>query len=126
MVAIVGPMISRRDAAQRLDIPLDMAQRHGIPGWISKEALAVLEQVPPPWLVQSRANRAAGGRPVWVTLSCDICGHSESVRPKKWWPPFTYLSWSDHDIWDLPQPTSGLARQEFDGIGGHFVGVVDS
>jgi hypothetical protein len=126
MVAIVGTMISRRDAAQRLDIPLDMAQRHGIPGFISEEALAALEQDPPPWLVQSRANRASGGRPVWVTLKCDICGHSESVRPKKWWPRFSYLSCFHHDIWDLPEPTSGLARQEFDEIGGYFVGVFDS
>ena len=53
-------MISRRDAAQRLDIPLEMAQRHGIPGWISLEDLAVLETDPPPWLVQSRANRSGG------------------------------------------------------------------
>ena len=119
-------MISRRDAAQRLDIPLDMAQRHDIPGWVSEEALAALEQNPPAWLVQSRANRGSGGRPVWVTLSCDICGHNESVRPKKWWPEFTYLSCSDHDIWDLPEPAAGLARQEFDEIGGVFIGVVDS
>ena len=123
-MTIVGTMISRRDAAQRLDIPLEMAQRHGIPGWISHEDLAILEKDPPPWLVQSRANRS-GGRPVWVQLTCDICGHTESARPKKWWPEFTYLSCSDHDIWDLPEPTAGLARQEFDEIGGYFVGVVD-
>ena len=119
-------MISRRDAAQRLDISLDMAQRHDIPGWVSEEALAALEQDPPAWLVQSRANRGSEGRPVWVTLSCDICGHNELVRPKKWWPQFSYLSCSDHAIWDLPEPAAGLARQEFDEIGGFFVGVVDS
>jgi hypothetical protein len=118
-------MISRRDAAQRLDIPLEMAQRHGIPGWISEEDLAILETDPPPWLAQSRANRS-GGRPVWVQLTCEICGHIQSARPKKWWPEFTYLSCSDHDIWDLPEPAAGLARQEFDEIGGFFVGVVDS
>lgn len=125
MMAIVGRMISRRDAAQRLDIPLEMAQRHGIPGWISEEDLAALEQDPPPWLAQSRANRT-GRRPVWVQLTCTICGRTESARPKKWWPEFTYLSCSDHDIWDLPAPAAGLARHEFDEIGGLFVGVVDS
>jgi hypothetical protein len=119
-------MISRRDAAQRLDIPLDMAQRHDIPTWISEEALAALEQDPPAWLLQSRANRRASGRPVWVELKCDICGFTASVRPKKWWPTFTYLSCDHHDIWDLPEPAPGLARQEFDEIGGQFVGVVDS
>ena len=119
-------MISRRDAAQRLDIPLDMAERHEIPSWISEEALTALEQDPPPWLAQSRANRKSGGRPVWVQLSCDICGHTEAARPKKWWPTFTYLRCSDHDIWDLPAPIVGLSRQEFDEIGGYFVGVVDS
>lgn len=118
-------MISRRDAAQRLDIPLEMAQRHDIPGWISEEDLAALETDPPAWLLQSRANRT-GRRPVWVQLTCDICGRTESARPKKWWPQFTYLSCSDHDIWDLPEPVAGLARQEFDEIGGVFVGVVDS
>ena len=118
-------MISRRDAAKRLDIPLEMAQRHDIPGWISEADLALLETDPPPWLVQSRANRS-GSRPVWVRLTCNVCGHTESARPKKWWPEFTYLSCFDHDIWDLPEPAAGLARQEFDEIGGFFVGVVDS
>ena len=117
-------MISRRDAAKRLDIPLEMAQRHDIPGWISEADLALLETDPPPWLVQSRANRS-GSRPVWVRFTCDICGHTESARPKKWWPEFSYLSCSDHDIWDLPEPAAGLVRQEFDEIGGYFVGVVD-
>ncbi len=124
-MTIVGTVISRRDAAKRLDIPLDMAQRHDLPGWMSEQALAALEADPPPWLRQSRANRGSGARPVWVKLRCDICGRTESVRPKKWWPAFTYLSCSEHDVWRLPEPASGLARQEFDDIGGCFVGVVD-
>ncbi len=119
-------MISRRDAAQRLDISLDMAGRHDIARWITDEDLAALEENPPPWLLQSRANRPSGGRPVWVEISCDICGYTESVRPKKWWPTFTYLSCSDHDIWDLPEPANGLSRQEFDGVGGQFIGILDS
>jgi hypothetical protein len=125
-VVILEAMISRRDAAQRLDIPMEMAERHDIPGWISEEALGALEQDPPAWLLQSRANRGKGSRPVWVQLTCDICGFSTAARPKKWWPQFTYLSCSDHAIWDLPDPADGLARQEFDEIGGLFVGVVDS
>ncbi|MES2092477.1 MAG: hypothetical protein V4531_01525 [Actinomycetota bacterium] len=119
-------MISRRDAAQRLDIPLDMARRHDFPGWISEEELADLERNPPTWLAQSRTNRASGGRPIWVQLTCAVCGRTEAARPKKWWPEFTYLSCTEHDIWQLPEPEAGLARQEFDGIGGYFVGVVDS
>jgi hypothetical protein len=118
-------MISRRDAAQRLDIPLDMAERHDIGTWISEESLAEIEQNPPAWLIQSRANRSKAARPVWVDLTCDICGFTLAARPKKWWPEFTYLSCSDHDIWDLPDPAEGLVRQEFDEIGGHFVGAVD-
>lgn len=118
-------MISRRDAAQRLDIPLEMAKRHDIAAWISEESLLGLEQNPPAWLVQSRANRSASTRPVWVDLTCDICGVTASVRPKKWWPTFTYLSCSHHDIWDLPDPADGLVREEIDEVGGQFIGIVD-
>lgn len=123
---ILGAMISRRDAAQRLNIPLEMAGRHGIPAWVSEQVLSELESDPPAWLAQSRANRSATSRPVWVDLTCDICGFTMPSRPKKWWPEFTYLSCSDHDIWDLPEPVAGLARQEFDEVGGQFIGIVDS
>lgn len=112
--------------AQRLDIPVDMAVRHDLPAKMSEADVVALEESPPAWLVQSRANRSAKARPVWVTLTCDICGASDSARPKKWWPVFTYLSCNDHDIWDLPEPAAGLHREEFDDIGGHFIGVVDS
>lgn len=118
-------MITRREAAQRLDIPLEMAGRHGIPSFVSEQALEELETNPPAWLVQSRANRPAKSRPIWVTLSCTICGFSAPARPKKWWPEFTYLSCTDHDIWDLPEPKDGLAREEFDDIGGQFIGILD-
>ena len=111
--------------AQRLDIPVEMAQRHDLPAKMSEAEFADLEQNPPAWLVQSRANRQAKARPVWVTLTCDICGFTDSARPKKWWPEFTYLSCSNHDIWDLAEPVGGLHREEFDDIGGRFVGVVD-
>jgi hypothetical protein len=103
-----------------------MATRHGIPARLTEAELAELENNPPAWLLQSRANRSPKARPVWVTLTCDICGHSEPARPKKWWPEFTYLSCDYHDIWDLPAPADGLARTEVDGVGGSFVGVVDS
>jgi hypothetical protein len=119
-------VISRRDLAQRLDIPIEMAVRHDLPMRMSEAEFAEFEQNPPAWLVQSRANRSAKARPVWVALTCDICGYTEQARPKKWWPQFTYLSCDDHDIWDLPEPAAGLNREEFDDIAGRFIGVVDS
>jgi len=117
-------MISRREAALRLDIPLEMATRHDIPTRMSDAEFAALEADPPPWLVQSRANRT--GKPVWVQLTCEICGFTEAARPKKWWPTFTYLSCDFHDLWDLPEPEAGKHRGEVDGIGTRFVGIVDS
>jgi hypothetical protein len=118
-------VISRRDAAQRLDIPLEMAARHGIPSWIEPDALADLEANPPAWLLQSRANRT-GKRPVWVSLTCEICGFTESVRPKKWWPEFTHISCVEHSPTELPAAADGMRRSEIDGIGSRFVGVVDA
>jgi hypothetical protein len=117
-------MITRREAALRLDIPLEMARRHGIPSRLSPAEFADLEQNPPAWLQQSRANRTSG-KPVWVELTCDVCGFSEAARPKKWWPAFTYLTCSHHGYDELPEPAEGLARREIDGIGSRFIGVVD-
>lgn len=117
-------MISRHDAAQRLDIPLEMARRHGIPARISEAELAELDTNPPAWLAQSRANRT--GKPVWVELRCTICGATERARPKKWWPAFTYLSCVEHSPLDLPPVAEGRRRGEYDGIGTRFVGIVDS
>jgi hypothetical protein len=118
-------VISRRDAAQRLDIPVEMLVRHEFPAKLSDSAFTALATDPPAWLVQSRANRSAKARPVWVSLECDICGFTDSARPKKWWPEFTYLSCDNHDIRDLPEPADGLHREEFDDIAGRFIGVVD-
>jgi hypothetical protein len=101
-----------------------MAQRHGIPSRMSFAEVEALEASPPPWLVQSRANRT-GKRPVWVQLTCDVCGFTEAVRPKKWWPAFTYVSCDWHSPDELPEPNGALARSEVDGIGSRFVGVVD-
>jgi hypothetical protein len=101
-----------------------MAQRHGLPTRMTETELAQFDESPPPWLVQSRANRT-GKRPVWIELQCDICGFSEAARPKKWWPSFTYLSCSDHLADELPSPASGYARSEVDGIGSRFIGIVD-
>ena len=53
------------------------------------------------------------------------CGFTEAVRPKKWWPDFSYLSCERHSPDELPEPALGLARREVDGIGSRFVGVVD-
>ena len=120
-----GPIISTREVAQRLDITLEMATRHGLDGGVREEQIAALEQDPPAWLVQSRSNRKTGTRPVWATLRCDVCGYTESVRPKKWWPEFTYLSCGDHAPQELPAPASDQHRTEIEGVSGRFVGIVD-
>ncbi|MDJ0348217.1 hypothetical protein [Cryobacterium sp. PH29-G1] len=117
-------MITRREVALRLDIPLEMAARHGIPSRLSEAQLAKLEAEPPAWLVQSRANRT-GKKPVWVQLTCTICGYTEAVRPKKWWPTFTYISCSNHGFDELPEPAAGFGRTECDGIGSQFIGITD-
>ena len=119
-------VFSRFEVAVRLDIPLEMASKHGIPTRMSERDFDELDTNPPPWLVQSRANRT-GKRPVWMSLTCDICGYTEAVRPKKWWPEFTYISCTEHSPADLPDlPESALARTEIDGIGTRFVGIVDA
>lgn len=117
-------MISRRDAAIALDVPLEMAQRHGIPSRLTEAELSELLDNPPQWLVQSRANRT-GKRPVWVYLRCDVCGYSEAARPKKWWPEFTYVTCAHHKPGEVPPPAHGFVRSEFDGVGSRFVGIVD-
>lgn len=117
-------MISRRDAAIRLDIPLEMAGKHGIPKTISPEELAALEADPPVWLVQSRANRT--GKPVWVELRCIVCRYSEMERPKKWWPEWTFLACDDHDADELPPRAEGTERDATYGVGSRFVAYVDA
>lgn len=117
-------MITRHEVAQRLDISLEMARRHGIPNRMSEKEFADLDSNPPAWLIQSRSNRT-GKRPVWVQLTCTICGFTEAARPKKWWPAFTYLSCDFHDAGELPEPADGMYRSEIDGIGSRFVGIVD-
>lgn len=118
-------MITRREAAQRLDIPLEMAARHGLPKTLTAAQLSEIEDNPPPWLVQSRANRT-GKKPVWVELICSVCGFAEKARPKKWWPTFTYVSCDHHDSSELPAPLSNEVRAEYPGVGSRFVGVVDT
>jgi hypothetical protein len=117
-------MITRREAAIFLDIPLEMARRHGIPPRLSEDELAELERNPPAWLVQSRANRT-GKKPVWVRLECSICGFAETARPKKWWPEFSFLYCDDHGSGEVPPTAPGMVRSEYDGIGSRFIGIVD-
>ncbi len=117
-------MVSRREAAIRLDIPFEMATRNGIPSRISEEELAEIDTNPPAWLAQSRTNRT-GKKPVWVKLTCVVCGFSEDARPKKWWSDFTYISCDDHEIHELPEPAEGLSRTEVYGVGSRFIGIVD-
>lgn len=118
-------MISRRDAAQRLDIPIEMAARHALPKTLTEEQMRDLEENPPAWLTQSRANRT-GKRPTWVDLECAVCGYSEKARPKKWWPAFTFLICDHHEPWDLTPPTPEVRREEVMGIGSRFIGVTDT
>ncbi|UOQ61779.1 hypothetical protein MUN76_07445 [Leucobacter rhizosphaerae] len=119
-------MPSRYDAALHLDIPLEMARRHGIPAQISQAELDEIDAHPPAWLAQSRANRT-GKRPVWATLACALCDTVERERPKKWWPEFTFLFCDDHEASQLPSPADPAARRTFVyGIGSRFTGVVDS
>lgn len=119
-------MPTRYDAALQLDISLEMAHRHGIPANLSQAELDEIDQNPPAWLKQSRANRT-GKKPVWVKLECAICGYAEQARPKKWWPEFTLLACFDHDLSELPQPADAGAHREFTyGVGSRFTGVVDA
>jgi hypothetical protein len=118
-------MLTRRDAAQRLNIPLEMATRHGLPARLTEAQLGEIEDSPPPWLVQSRANRT-GTKQVWVDLVCEVCGYAEKARPKKWWPTLAYVSCDSHQSSDLPPPLHGNRRDEILGIGSQFVGWVDA
>ncbi|CAM3499536.1 DUF5997 domain-containing protein [Nocardioides dubius] len=124
-LTIVESMITRREAAQRLDISLEMASRHGLPSTLTEAQLNEIEENPPPWLVQSRANRT-GKKPVWVDLVCVVCGIAEKARPKKWWPTFTYVSCDSHDPSSLPPAHAGEVRAEIPGVGGRFTGWVDT
>ena len=123
-------MLTRREVAIRLDIPPEMAARNGIPARLSEAAVQRLDAEPPPWLAQSRANRPVG-KPVWIQLTCDVCGWSETVRPKKWWPrqpdgpAFTYLYCADHDPDELPAPAPDTVRGEYPGVGSRLTGVLD-
>ena len=103
---------------------MEMAYRHGIEAWVSEADYEKLQQNPPAWLLQSRANRT-GKKAVWVELSCDVCGYTESARPKKWWPTVNFLSCSTHNIDELPAEPDGFTRREVDGIGTRFIGIVD-
>ena len=119
-------MPSRYDAALQLDITLEMAKRHGIPAQISEAELDEIDQNPPAWLAQSRANRT-GKKAVWVKLECVVCGYSEQARPKKWWPSFTMLFCFDHEVSAVPKPASETVSREFVyGVGSRFTGVVDA
>lgn len=118
-------MPTRFEASIRLDIPLEMAKRHGIPSQISNAELEQIEENPPAWLLQSRANRT-GKKPVWATLVCALCGVEERCRPKKWWPEFTYLACDAHDAHDLPRPAAGDSRSFVYGVGSRFLAAVDT
>jgi len=101
-----------------------MAQRHGLPKWMPEAELRGILDNPPPWLVQSRANRT-GKRPVWVHLECAVCGYEEAARPKKWWPDFTYVVCEHHSPEEIPPVQPGWVRGEYDGVGTRFTGIAD-
>jgi hypothetical protein len=117
-------MMNRRDAAIALDIPLEMAKRHGLPARMSEQDLAALRADPPAWLRQSLANRE-GKRPVWVQLSCTVCGRTEAARPKKWWPEFDFVACEDHIARDLPPVAQDRVRCEYGGLAQSLTGYVD-
>ena len=117
-------MITRREAAQRLDIPVEMAMRHGLPSQVTDAQLREIEDNPTAWLVQSRVNRT-GKKPVWVELEFRVCGFTGKARPKKWWPTFPPLACEHHELSELPPPLDGEVRAEYPGIGSRFVGIVD-
>lgn len=116
-------MLSRLAVAQQLGISLEMASRHGLPRQMNEAEVAAIEQNPPAWLLQSRANRVAGGRPVWVTLTCVVCGFEETMRPKKWWPEFDFVVCDHHPVNELPVFETGTRPFETPGIGSRFIGV---
>ncbi|HBV10405.1 hypothetical protein ACX5K5_10495 [Glutamicibacter bergerei] len=118
-------MMTRRDAAIALDIPMEMAKRHGIAPRMSEKEFAELNANPPAWLVQSRANRKAGARPVWVHLTCIVCGQDEYERPKKWWPNFDFVHCAIHSPAQLPALDSGKTRVEYQDISARMFGIVD-
>lgn len=117
-------MITRREAAQRLNIPVEMAARNGLPSQLTEAHLREIDENPPPWLAQSRANRT-GKRQVWVDLKCVVCGFTEKARPKKWWPDYSDVFCDHHDISELPHPLSDDTHLQVGGIGSRFVGLVD-
>lgn len=117
-------MMTRRDAAIALDIPMEMAKRHGIPPRLSEAAFAEMNADPPAWLIQSRANRT-GKRPVWVHLTCAVCGFAETERPKKWWPEFDFVHCSEHGPAQLPRLEAGKTRLEYPDITPRLYGIVD-
>ncbi|MGO2003447.1 hypothetical protein ACTXOR_13705 [Arthrobacter rhombi] len=117
-------MMTRRDAAIALDIPLEMATRHGIPSRLEESHLAALQADPPQWLIQSRQNRQ-GKRPVWVHLVCTVCGRAEAARPKKWWPDFDFVFCDTHSPSELSAVPAGRVRCEYEQVAGRLTGVVD-
>ena len=117
--------LNRRQVAQALNIPPEMAARNGIPSRMSSAEVAAIDANPPAWLAQSRAN-STGKRPIWVDLRCYLCDFLEVARPKKWWPEFTYVICDFHENSELPDPQAGWRRSEYDGVGSRFRGIVDT
>lgn len=117
--------LNRRQIAQALNIPPEMAARNGIPSRLSQAEVSKIDKNPPAWLAQSRAN-TTGKRPVWVELRCYICDFHETARPKKWWPTFDFVICENHDDSQLPRPKSGSRRSSFEGVGSRFKGIVDT
>ena len=118
-------MMSRRDAAIALDIPVEMAKKHNIPSKISEQDLRALQADPPAWLIQSRANRKPGARPVWVQLTCEVCGAVDFERPKKWWPEFSFAYCERHSPAQLSKPAAGITRVEYPQVSARMIGVVE-
>ena len=78
--------LNRRQVAQALGIPPEMATRNGIPSRMSAAEVAALDANPPAWLAQSRAN-FTGKRPLppvgaAASTTASAAGSVESSIPK--------------------------------------------
>ena len=91
-----------------------MAKRHGIPPRLSEAELRRCRPTPRPGS-SSPGPTARASAPVWVHLTCAVCGFSEAARPKKWWPEFDFVH-CEHHTTPTCRPWRGRVRCEYEQI----------
>ena len=113
--------------AIRLDIPPEMAARNGLPSRRSARSERGADRCRPARPGSPSPGRTERvGKPVWIELSCVVCGYSEMARPKKWWPDFSFVSCDHHREDDQPRvPPGPSARAATTASAARFVGVLD-